>query len=129
VCLAAYGSEGHRFEATQALRQVLNRAVSWKLIDENPAKRGVPTPGRRCREQRPFESWAQIGSLTEVLGPTFGPAAIPAGPPTLILGVEPNATRCDSRRKPNAGSIRSTAPVCEARSLPPETRSRLGDAG
>jgi hypothetical protein len=52
--------EGHRFEATQALRQVLNRAVAWKLIDENPAKRGVPNPSRRCREQRPFESWAQI---------------------------------------------------------------------
>src|SRR5207248_5777700 len=46
-------TERHRFEATQALRQVLNRAVAWKLIDENPAKRGVPNPGRRCREQRP----------------------------------------------------------------------------
>ena len=64
--------EGHRFEATQALRQVLNRAVAWKLIDDNPAKRGVPNPGRRCREQRPFESWAQIRSLTERLGPRFG---------------------------------------------------------
>jgi integrase len=64
--------EGHRFEATQALRQVLNRAVAWKLIDENPAKRGVPNPGRRCREQRPFESWAQIGSLGERLDPRFG---------------------------------------------------------
>src|SRR6266545_1128028 len=29
---------GHRFEATQALRQVLARAVSWGLIDVNPAK-------------------------------------------------------------------------------------------
>jgi hypothetical protein len=37
-------SPGHRFEATQALRQVLNRAVAWKLIDENPAKRGCRTP-------------------------------------------------------------------------------------
>jgi hypothetical protein len=36
--------EGHRFEATQALRQVLNRAVAWGLIDYNPAKRGVPKP-------------------------------------------------------------------------------------
>jgi hypothetical protein len=36
--------EGHRFEATQALRQVLNRAVTWKLIDENPAKRGCRIP-------------------------------------------------------------------------------------
>ncbi len=67
--------EGHRFEATQALRQVLNRAVAWKLIDENPAKR-VPNPGRRCREQRPFESWAQIRSLAERLGPTFGPMVV-----------------------------------------------------
>ena len=68
--------EGHRFEATQALRQVLNRAVAWKLIDENPAKRGVPNPGRRCREQRPFDSWAQIRSLAERLGPTFGPMVV-----------------------------------------------------
>ena len=36
--------EGHRYEATQALRQVLNRAVAWKLLDYNPAKRGVPNP-------------------------------------------------------------------------------------
>jgi integrase len=64
--------EGHRFEATQALRQVLNRAVAWKLLDDNPAKLGVPNPGRRCREQRPFESWVQIRSLAERLGPRFG---------------------------------------------------------
>lgn len=63
--------EGHRFEATQALRQVLNRAVAWRLIDDNPAKR-VPNPGRRCREQRPFDSWEQIRSLADPLGPTFG---------------------------------------------------------
>jgi integrase len=68
--------EGHRFEATQALRQVLNRAVAWKLIDENPAKRGVPNPGRRCREQRPFDSWAQIGSVARRLGPTFAPMVV-----------------------------------------------------
>jgi hypothetical protein len=36
--------EGHRFEATQALRQVLNRGVAWQLIDTNPAKRGVSNP-------------------------------------------------------------------------------------
>jgi hypothetical protein len=36
--------EGHRFEATQALRQVLNRSVAWKLIDENPARRGCRIP-------------------------------------------------------------------------------------
>ena len=55
--------EGHQCEATQALRQVLNRAVAWKLIEENPAKRGVPNPGRRCREQRPFDSWEQLRAV------------------------------------------------------------------
>jgi hypothetical protein len=34
--------EGHRFEATQALRQVLNATVAWDLIDANPARQGVP---------------------------------------------------------------------------------------
>jgi integrase len=67
--------DGHRFEATQALRQVLNRAVSWKLIDDNPAKR-VPNPARRCREQRPFDSWQQIRSLAEQLGPIHGPMVL-----------------------------------------------------
>jgi hypothetical protein len=56
--------EGHRFEATQALRQVLNRAVAWKLIDDNPAKRAVPNPGRRCREQR--VGFANSGGLVFV---------------------------------------------------------------
>jgi hypothetical protein len=37
-------AEGHRFEATQGLRQVLNAAVAWQLIDDNPARRGVPNP-------------------------------------------------------------------------------------
>jgi integrase len=55
---------------------VLNRAVAWKLIDENPAKRGVPNPSRRCREQRPFESWAQIRAVAERLGPLFGPMVV-----------------------------------------------------
>jgi integrase len=54
---------------------VLNRAVAWKLIDDNPAKR-VPNPGRRCREQRPFDSWEQIRALAERLGPTFGPMVV-----------------------------------------------------
>lgn len=61
---------------TQALRQVLNRAVAWKLIEENPAKRGVPNPGRRCREQRPFESWQQIRALARQLGPVYGPMIV-----------------------------------------------------
>jgi hypothetical protein len=68
--------EGHRFEATQALRQVLNRAVAWGLIDYNPAKRGVPNPVRRSKEKRPFESWAQIEAIGAPLGPVYGPMVI-----------------------------------------------------
>src|SRR5439155_1576600 len=47
--------EGHRFEATQALRQVLNRAVAWGLLDYNPANRGVPNPARRAQVKAGIE--------------------------------------------------------------------------
>src|SRR5581483_10195432 len=68
--------EGHRFEATQALRQVLNRAVCWGLLDDNPAKRGVPNPARRAREKRPFETWEQVEAVAAQLGPVYGPMVI-----------------------------------------------------
>jgi integrase len=68
--------DGHRFEATQALRQVLNRAVAWELIDVNPAKRGVDNPLRRFPEKRPFESWAEIETVAGKLGRVFGPMVV-----------------------------------------------------
>jgi integrase len=68
--------EGHRFEATQALRQVLNRAVAWKILDSNPAKTGVDNPRRQHPEKRPFESWAEIEVLAEHLGPVYGPMIV-----------------------------------------------------
>jgi integrase len=68
--------EGHRFEATQALRQVLNPAVAWGLIDYNTAKRGVPNPVRRSKEKRPFESWQQIDAVAERLGLVYGPMVV-----------------------------------------------------
>jgi integrase len=64
---------GHRFEATQALRQVLVRAVVWGMIDSNPAKHGVDNPQRPRTEKRPFESWAQVDELAAQLGPRYGP--------------------------------------------------------
>lgn len=67
---------GHRFEATQALRQVLARAVSWGLIDSNPAKQGVDNPQRRRTEKRPFESWAELEALATELGPRLGPLVL-----------------------------------------------------
>ena len=64
---------GYRFEATQALRQVLARAVIWGMIDVNPAKLGVETRAPRCREQRPFESWAELDASPRDLAPRYGP--------------------------------------------------------
>ena len=42
-------SPGYRFDATQALRQVLARAVVWGMIEVNPAKLGVDNPSPRRR--------------------------------------------------------------------------------
>jgi hypothetical protein len=58
---------GHRFEATQALRQVLARAVSWGMIDLNPAKQGIENPQRRRTEKRPFESWDELRAVATEL--------------------------------------------------------------
>ena len=63
---------GYRFEATQALRQVLARAVVWRLLDGNPAKHGVENPQRRRTEKRPFESWEELEALAEQLGQVLG---------------------------------------------------------
>jgi integrase len=67
---------GYRFEATQALRQVLARAVVWRLLDRNPAKHGVENPQRRRTEKRPFESWQELEALAERLGQVLGPLVL-----------------------------------------------------
>jgi integrase len=84
--------EGHRLEATQALRQVLNRAVCWGLLDYNPAKLGVPNPARRAKEKRPFETWQQVEAVAAHLGPGYGPMVIFAAAtglrPSELFGLE-----------------------------------------
>ncbi len=67
---------GLRFEATQALRQVLHRAVVWGMIDVNPARVGVDNPTPRRKEQRPFESWAELEAIAAALGSRYGPMII-----------------------------------------------------
>jgi len=69
-------SPGYRFDATQALRQLLARAVVWGMIGENPAKLGVDNPQRRRREQRPFESWAELDTVAANLSPRYRPMVI-----------------------------------------------------
>jgi hypothetical protein len=53
-------SHGYRFDATQALRQVLARALLWGMIDGNPAKLGVDNPSPRRRDSA-RSSWAVGG--------------------------------------------------------------------
>ena len=85
---------GHRFEATQALRQVLNRAVAWRIIDSNPARAGVDNPRRQHPEKRPFETWAEIDALAAHLDPAYGPMIVFAA----ATGLRPAARRMDRAR-------------------------------
>jgi integrase len=64
---------GHRFEATQALRQTLQRAVSWGMLKGNPAKQGVENRQRPRVEQRPFDSWEQIRAVADQIGLRYRP--------------------------------------------------------
>jgi hypothetical protein len=81
-------SPGYRFDARQALRQVLARAVLWGMIDVNPAKLGVDNPSPRRREQRPFESWAELDAVAANLGPRYAPMVIFAA----AIGLRPTST-------------------------------------
>jgi integrase len=67
---------GYRFEATQALRQVLQRALVWGLLDANPAKHGVENPQRRATEKRPFDSWEDLEAVCARLRGRLGPMVI-----------------------------------------------------
>jgi hypothetical protein len=98
---------GHRFEATQALRQVLARAVSWGLIDMNPAKQGVDNPQRRRTEKRPFESWAELEALATELGPRYGPLV-------LFAAATGTSGRVDRARAPGHRS-RCACRLCASR--------------
>jgi integrase len=74
--VAVQRSGGAPLRSTQALRQVLNRAVCWGLLDYNPAKLGVPNPARRAKEKRPFETRRQVKAVAAQLGPVYEPMVI-----------------------------------------------------
>ena len=60
---------GYRFEATQALRQVLARAVIWGLLDVNPAK-GSREPAAAAHRETPIRVLGRrIEAVTERLEP------------------------------------------------------------
>jgi hypothetical protein len=95
---------GHRFEATQALRQVLARAVSWGVLDVNPAKLGVENPQRRYVEKRPLESWDELHALAGRLGPRHGPMV--RSPPQPGCGRGSGSARAQRHRSRGPGRLR-----------------------
>ncbi len=120
-------SPGHRFEATQALRQVLARAVVWGMIDSNPAKHGVENPQRRRTEKRPFESWGQLEELAVRLGSRYGPPVIFAAATGLRPGewmaleqrdIDHQARVVYVRRALRNGRLKSTKTEGSIRAVP-----------
>src|SRR5919201_1662355 len=46
------------------------------MIDVNPAKLGVDNPSPRRREQRPFDSWAELDAVSANLSARYRPMVI-----------------------------------------------------
>ena len=123
---------GYRFEATQALRQVLARAVVWGMLDVNPAKQGVENPQRRRTEKRPFESWAELDALAERLGPRLGPMVIFAAATGMRPGewvalewrdVDRDGRVAYVRRSFSKGRLRCTKTEASVRAVPLQGRA------
>jgi integrase len=118
---------GHRFEATQALRQVLARAVLWGMIDVNPAKQGVDNPQQRYTEKRPFESWADLAAVAAQLGPRHGPMVLFAAATGLRPGewialeqrdIDRHARVVYVRRAYRNGRLKCTKTEASVRAVP-----------
>jgi integrase len=120
-------SPGYRFDATQALRQVLARAVLWGMIDVNPAKLGVDNPSPRRREQRPFESWDELDAVAANLAPRYRPmvmfAAATGLRPAEWVALERRDVDCEARvvyvrRAFTKGRLKCTKTEASVRAVP-----------
>jgi integrase len=118
---------GYRFEATQALRQVLQRAVVWGVLDVNPAKLGVENPQRRPTEKPPFESWDELEAVAARLRDCLGPMVIFAAATGLRPGewvaleqrdVDREARVVYVRRSFGKGRLKCTKTETSVRAVP-----------
>ena len=103
------------------------RAVVWGLIDVNPAKLGVDNPSPRRREQRPFESWAELDAVAANLAPRYRPMVIFAAAtglrPAEWLALErrdldPEARVLYVRRSFTKGRLKRTKTEASLRAVP-----------
>jgi integrase len=106
---------------------VLGRAVSWGLIDANPAKQGIDNPQRRYTEKRPFESWAELEVLAAELGPRYGPLVLFAAATGLRPGewialehrdIDPDARVAYVRRAYRNGRVKCPKTAASVRAVP-----------
>jgi hypothetical protein len=69
--------EGHRHEATAALKQVLRAAVEWEppLLDRSPAA-AIRNPLPKRREKPHFDSWAEVDRVSAELPERFRPIPV-----------------------------------------------------
>jgi integrase len=120
-------SPGYRFDATQALRQVLARSVLSKMIDVNPAKLGADNPSPRRCEQRHFESWDELDAVAANLPPRYRPIVIFAAAtglrPAEWVALESRDVDCEARvvyvrRAFTNGRLKCTKTEARVRAVP-----------
>ena len=123
---------GSRFEATQALRQVLARAVVWGMLDVNPAKQGVENPQRPRTEKRPFESWAEstaspnssVRSLARWWASPRPPACVQAsGSRSKRRDIDREEQVAYVRRSFSKGRLHCTKTEASVRAVPLQSRA------
>lgn len=88
---------GMRYPVLSALRQALDAAVRWRLLDENPAKAAGPNPQPRAREVTPFAP-VDVEMIAAEIGP-WAPLVVVAAEtglrPEEWIGLERRDVRRD----------------------------------
>ena len=118
---------GYRFEATQALRQVLAKAVVWGMLDVNPAKHGVENPQRRTDRETPVRIMGRTRRRRRAARAPLGPMVIFAAATGMRPGewvalehrdIDPDARVAYVRRAFSKGRLKCTKTEASVRAVP-----------